>query len=95
MKKLLAATADRAARYVTAIGDRRVAPLPEDTARLEALGGRKVNPPSQIMEGLRSVYLQDPDGNWIELDEDRVHAEAQFLVWQRTAIAPAPGVVKL
>jgi len=39
MKKLLAATADRAARYVTAIGDRRVAPLPEDTARLEALGG--------------------------------------------------------
>src|SRR5437588_5997287 len=39
MKKLLAATADRAARYVTAIGDRRVAPLPEDVARLEELGG--------------------------------------------------------
>ncbi len=39
MKKLLAETADRAAHYVTKIGDRRVAPLPEDVARLEALGG--------------------------------------------------------
>src|SRR6266852_2293947 len=39
MKKLLAETADRAARYVTGIGDRRVAPLPEDLARLETLGG--------------------------------------------------------
>jgi glutamate/tyrosine decarboxylase-like PLP-dependent enzyme len=39
MKKLLAETADRAARYVTTIGDRRVTPLPQDIARLEELGG--------------------------------------------------------
>jgi glutamate/tyrosine decarboxylase-like PLP-dependent enzyme len=39
VKKLLAETADRAARYVVGIGHRRVAPLPADVARLEALGG--------------------------------------------------------
>jgi glutamate/tyrosine decarboxylase-like PLP-dependent enzyme len=39
MKKLLSEAADRAARYVTEIGNRRVAPLPEDVRRLEALGG--------------------------------------------------------
>jgi len=39
MKKLLLEAADRAARYVTEIGNRRVAPLPEDVRRLEALGG--------------------------------------------------------
>ena len=39
VKKLLAETADRAARYVTDIGKRRIAPLPEDVTRLKALGG--------------------------------------------------------
>ena len=39
MKELLAETANRAARYLTGINSRRVAPLPEDIARLEALGG--------------------------------------------------------
>ncbi|HEY6370700.1 MAG TPA: aminotransferase class V-fold PLP-dependent enzyme [Candidatus Sulfotelmatobacter sp.] len=39
MKELLAETAVRAARYVAAIGDRRVTPRPEDIARLDALGG--------------------------------------------------------
>ncbi len=39
MKKLLAETADRAARYLVGIANRNVAPLPPDVARLEALGG--------------------------------------------------------
>jgi hypothetical protein len=39
MKKLLVETADRAARYIAGIGDRRVVPLLADVARLEALGG--------------------------------------------------------
>lgn len=39
MKELLGDTAVRAARYLAAIGDRRVAPGAEDVARLEALGG--------------------------------------------------------
>ena len=38
MKELLAETAVRAARYASEIGRRRVAPLPEDVARLETLG---------------------------------------------------------
>jgi glutamate/tyrosine decarboxylase-like PLP-dependent enzyme len=39
LKELLAETAARAARYVTGINQRRVAPAPEDVARLDQLGG--------------------------------------------------------
>jgi glutamate/tyrosine decarboxylase-like PLP-dependent enzyme len=52
MKKLLAETADRAARYVTEIANRRVAPLPADVARLEALGGPLPQSPSNPSEVL-------------------------------------------
>ena len=39
MKKLLVETADRAARYIAGIANRRVVPLPAEVARLESLGG--------------------------------------------------------
>src|SRR5271163_3868239 len=39
MKALLVETAERAARYLEEIANRRVAPLPADVARLEALAG--------------------------------------------------------
>jgi hypothetical protein len=39
VKELLEETAARAARYVSGIHDRRVAPRPQEVARLEALGG--------------------------------------------------------
>jgi glutamate/tyrosine decarboxylase-like PLP-dependent enzyme len=39
MKTLLVETAERAAQYLEGIADRRVAPLPADVARLEALAG--------------------------------------------------------
>lgn len=39
MPELLAEAADRAARYLAEINARRVAPLPEAVARLDALGG--------------------------------------------------------
>jgi glutamate/tyrosine decarboxylase-like PLP-dependent enzyme len=39
VKELLTQTASRAVQYVTGIRGRRVAPLPEDITRLEALGG--------------------------------------------------------
>jgi glutamate/tyrosine decarboxylase-like PLP-dependent enzyme len=52
MKKLLADTADRAARYLAEIGDRRVAPLPTEVARLEALGGPLPEGPSDPAETL-------------------------------------------
>jgi glutamate/tyrosine decarboxylase-like PLP-dependent enzyme len=50
MQKLLAETADRAARYLAEIGDRRVAPSPADVARLEALGGPLPHSPSDPSE---------------------------------------------
>ena len=52
MKKLLAETADRAARYVTGIANRQVVPLPASVARLEALGGSLPQLPSDPSEVL-------------------------------------------
>ena len=34
-------------------------------------GGRKLNPPATLEPGRRACYLQDPDGNWLELVELR------------------------
>jgi glutamate/tyrosine decarboxylase-like PLP-dependent enzyme len=50
MKKLLTETADRAARYLYEIGNRRVAPLPAEVSRLEALGGPLPEDPSDPAE---------------------------------------------
>ncbi|HEY6338875.1 MAG TPA: aminotransferase class V-fold PLP-dependent enzyme [Candidatus Sulfotelmatobacter sp.] len=52
MKNLLAETADRAARYLSGLGDRRVTPLPADVARLEALGGPLPDGPSDPVQTL-------------------------------------------
>jgi glutamate/tyrosine decarboxylase-like PLP-dependent enzyme len=52
MKDLLADVAVRASRYVGEIGDRRVAPLPEDVARLARLGGPVPQNPSDPAEVL-------------------------------------------
>lgn len=30
-------------------------------------GAQKLNPPIQIVDGKKGCYLQDPDGNWVEL----------------------------
>ena len=51
MKALLTETAERATRYLEGIADRRVAPLPEDVARLEALGGPLPESPSEPARG--------------------------------------------
>ena len=32
-------------------------------------GARKLNPPTEITPGRIACYLQDPDGNWLELIE--------------------------
>src|SRR5277367_2591754 len=52
MKALLTETAERATRYLEGIADRRVAPLPEDVARLHALGGPLPEGPSDPAEVL-------------------------------------------
>jgi glutamate/tyrosine decarboxylase-like PLP-dependent enzyme len=52
MKTLLAQTAERAARYLEGIATRRVAPLPDDVTRLEALDGPLPPRPSDPSEVL-------------------------------------------
>ena len=52
MKELLTETAARAARYIAAIGDRKVLPGPKNIARLEALGGRLPEDPCDPAEVL-------------------------------------------
>src|ERR1700721_3094881 len=52
MKKLLAEAADRSGRYLAGLPSRSVAPLPEDVARLEALGGPLPDGPSDPAEVL-------------------------------------------
>jgi glutamate/tyrosine decarboxylase-like PLP-dependent enzyme len=52
MQKLLAETADRAARYLAGIANRGVSPLPADVARLETLGGPLQQSPSDPSEVL-------------------------------------------
>lgn len=52
MKELLAETAARSARYAAGIRNRRVAPRPEEIARLEALGGALPQTPSKPAEVL-------------------------------------------
>jgi glutamate/tyrosine decarboxylase-like PLP-dependent enzyme len=52
VKKLLAETAARAARYSAAIHDRKVVPGSEETARLEALGGALPESPCDPAEVL-------------------------------------------
>ena len=60
MKELLVETAARAARYVTSIHQRRVAPAPEDLARLEQLGGPL---PEDPCEPEKLVALLDDIGS--------------------------------
>ena len=69
--------------------------IDEVLARVEPMGAKVNNPPVELIDGLRCVYLQDPWGNWVELDEDKVHNEQQFVVHQRTSINPAPGDLRL
>lgn len=38
--------------------------------RLVSSGARKLNPPAEVGPQRTVCYLQDPDGNWIELIED-------------------------
>jgi hypothetical protein len=46
------------------------------------LGGQKLNPVVKVLDGLKACYLQDPDGNWIELVEDSVHKANPFTITQ-------------
>lgn len=55
MKNLLMETADRAARYIAGIANRRVVPFPADVARLQTLGGPLPQLPSDPSEVLAAL----------------------------------------
>jgi glutamate/tyrosine decarboxylase-like PLP-dependent enzyme len=58
MKTLLAQTAERAAQYLEGIATRRVAPLPDDVTRLEALAGPlppRRSDPSEVLALLDDI----------------------------------------
>ena len=43
--------------------------LDETCQRLIANGAKGLNPPVEMRAGSKACYLQDPDGNWLELSE--------------------------
>lgn len=58
MKRLLLEAAERGARYLTEIANRRVAPLPANVAGLEALGGplpQSPSDPAQVLALLDNI----------------------------------------
>ena len=54
--------------------------------RLVENGGTKLNPVVDTKPGVKACYLQDPDGNWIELLEDKEHSRQQFKIRQNTSM---------
>jgi glyoxylase I family protein len=57
--------------------------------KLISMGGKPLNAPVAVGKKLRGLYMQDPDGNWVELDEDKAHKKQPFRIVQNTAFLPA------
>ena len=64
---------DRPTEERNVLGATHLALLVDDIhamyARLAEKGGQVMNPPAELEPGRIACYLQDPDGNWIELLE--------------------------
>ena len=54
--------------------------------RLVEMGGRPLNPPIEVLPGVWECYMQDPDGNWIEITSDEKHNAQQFVVRQNQTL---------
>lgn len=55
-------------------------------AALLGLGGTKLNAPVPVFDGVSACYLQDPDGNWIELIESEPNKRQPFTIRQNLGI---------
>ena len=60
----------------------------ETFKRVVKMGAKPLNPPAWVRPGLTGCYLQDPDGNWFEIVEDKVHNAAPFKVRQNRTRPP-------
>lgn len=49
---------------------------------LKKMGATAEAPPIETIPGHKTCYMQDPDGNWIELVEDKAHASTPFKIRQ-------------
>ena len=58
-------------------------------ASLLDLGGTKLNAPVTVFDGVNACYLQDPDGNWIELIESEPNKRQSFTIRQNLGIPVA------
>lgn len=56
--------------------------------RCVKLGAKKLNPPVEVLPGLIACYIQDPDGNWFEIVEDKLHNASPFKVRQNRTRPP-------
>jgi catechol 2,3-dioxygenase-like lactoylglutathione lyase family enzyme len=50
--------------------------------KLRKMGATAEAPPIETIPGHKTCYMQDPDGNWIELVEDKAHASIPFKIRQ-------------
>lgn len=57
--------------------------------KLLSMGGTALNPPVSVGDKVKGLYMQDPDGIWVELDEDKGHQDFAFRIIQNTGFAPA------
>ena len=55
--------------------------------RLCDMGGQPMNPPVEVLPGVLECYMQDPDGNWIEITQDNEHNRSQFKIRYNTSSA--------
>lgn len=72
------ARADRPSEERATLGASHLAFYVDDMERtfqhLIDHGAKMLNPPVESMPGVKACYLQDPDGNWLELIEGNIPA---------------------
>ncbi len=72
------------------IGGTHLAFFVEDSVavwkRLVSIGGTALNDPIEVLPGMWECYMQDPDGNWIEITSDERHNQQQFVIRQIQAL---------
>ena len=57
--------------------------------KVRDIDGTKLNAPVTVFDGVSACYLQEPDGNWIELIESDPNKRQPFTIRQNLRI-PAP-----
>ena len=54
--------------------------IEETHRKLLSMGAKALNPPVTMNENLKGCYLQDPWGNWLELDQNQAHQHTPYKI---------------